>query len=514
MNSQEDRSLGGLTEALGLDAVASAEHPLLGEDIGGCKLVRPIAEGGMGRIYEGLQDKPRRSVAVKVMKPGCVSQESHRRFEREWETLGRLRHPYIAQVYSAGLCVAAGSQLPYIVMEYIVDALPLTQFAKRHNLGIDAKIKLFRKVCKAVAHAHDKGVIHRDLKPSNVLVEPSGTPKVIDFGVARMNDNSTEPVTAITEFGRALGTVQYMSPEQFAGDPSQIDSSADVYALGVILYELLTGEVPYDVRLKPIHEAAKVARLHVPMPPSLFNPGIPPAVERVIETCLRKDRTARFSHAGDVVRALDARRLQKPRVAAPASPPAKPERAAESASPPASAQAPEVLACPHCDRIFHAFASVLGKKIRCRDCRQIFYVPKDTSSVPLAPPASGKGDHAAAVPIAEPCVFEGQDARSCPECGRAFFMKPAFVGKKIRCRGCKALFRVAAADGPNQGTVIPAAALPPVPIPAIVEDIGDVLDELRPGESVAYVVRPRRAAVRRLSGLSDRSPNPFRRPFI
>lgn len=510
MKSRDDHGLGGLTEALGLDAVTSAVDPLLGKEVGGCKLVRPIAEGGMGRIYEGLQDKPRRSVAVKVMKPGCVSQESHLRFEREWETLGRLRHPYIAQVYSAGLCVATGVQVPYIVMEYIADALPLTEFARCHKLGMEAKIKLFRKVCKAVAHAHEKGVIHRDLKPSNILIEPSATPKVIDFGVARMNGKTTEPVTAITGVGQTVGTVQYMSPEQFLGDSSQIDASADIYALGVILYELLASELPYDVRRKPIHEAAKTVRLHVVVPPSQLNPGIPPAIDRAIENCLRKDRKARFSHAEDLLKALDVRKVGSFRAAAAP----QPERPADPPPLPMSAQNLDVLACPHCNRMFRAAAAVLGKNIRCRACRRVFHVPKDTSSVPLGPAGVGKGDRTTGLPVAETCVLEGQDARSCPECGRAFFMNPAFGGKKIRCRGCKALFRVAAADGPNPVTAMPDAALPPVSIPAIAEDIGDILDEFRPGESVASVVRPRGAAAGRVFGHSDRLPNPFRRPFI
>jgi hypothetical protein len=511
--SHDDQSLGGLTEALGLNPVASPADPLLEMDVGGCKLLRRIAEGGMGRVYEGLQDKPRRPVAVKVMRPGCVSRESHQRFEREWELLGRLRHPHIAQVYSAGLCVAAGTQVPYIVMEYIADALPLTEFARCHGLTMEARIKLFRKVCKAMAHAHEKSVIHRDLKPSNILVEPSGVPKVIDFGVARMNDKTSEPMTAITDFGQALGTVQYMSPEQFVGDSSQIDSSADVYALGVILYELLTGQLPYDVRRKPIHEAAKAVMLHTVTPPSQLNSSIPPAVEGVIEICLRKDRTARFANAKDLASALNARQTSGPAAALSQ----RPSQSGKGVAPPApsvSAQGPDVLACPHCDRMFRETPEVLGKKIRCRGCRQIFHVPKDTGSIPVEAPASAEGERCTAPPVAATCVVDGQDARSCPECGRVFLMKPAFAGKKIRCRVCKALFRVIASGAPSDAPVHAEEAQPSASSYTIFEDIGDLLEELRPGERVECVVRPLAVAARRSCGPSNWLPNPFRRPFF
>lgn len=174
----------------------------------------------------------------------------------------------------------------------------------------------------------------------------------------------------------------------------------------------------------------------------------------------------------------------------------------------------EVLACPHCDRLFRTTPSVLGKKIRCRGCRKVFHVPKDTSSVPVGPvlvAAAGAHDQQAP-PLALECVVNGCDARRCPDCGRTFTMKPAFAGKVIRCRGCKTFFRVAATENPAAATVAAGTASdqaawqhplgravepapPPVPpeppAPPIFEDIGDVLDELVPGETVASVVRPR-----------------------
>lgn len=306
MTSQESSTLGGLTESLGLDPSTPDHDPLIGRDMDGVVLMRLIAEGGMGRVYEGLQAKPRRAVAVKVMRPGFVSKEICRRFDHEVEVLGRLQHASIAQIFSGGVCTIAGAQVPYMVMEYVPHALPITVFATQHELTTAARLELFRKVCEAVAHGHQKGVVHRDLKPSNILVEPSGQPKVIDFGVARTIDASAEPVTALTDVGQLIGTVQYMSPEQFSADPSQIDMRTDVYALGVILYELLAGQPPYEIRRKPIFEAADVVRRKKPVPPSRFNPDISPDIEKIAGMCLQKDGAKRYANAAELAGELDS----------------------------------------------------------------------------------------------------------------------------------------------------------------------------------------------------------------
>lgn len=295
-----------MTGHLGLDPGAADHDPLLGNEVGGVTLVRLISEGGMGRVYEGLQNKPRRPVAVKVMRPGFVSKEACRRFDLESEVLGRLRHPFIAHIHSAGICTVFGAQVPYFVMEFIPDALPITEFATRHRLTTDQRIDLFRKVCEAVAHGHEKGVVHRDLKPSNILVEPSGLPKVIDFGVARSIDAAPEQITALTDIGQLIGTVQYMSPEQFSSEPSQVDRRADVYALGVVLYELLTGKPPYEIRRKQIFEAAEVVRKQAPVPLSHLNRNVRPDVEKIAGTCLQKDRTRRYASAAELAHALTA----------------------------------------------------------------------------------------------------------------------------------------------------------------------------------------------------------------
>ena len=301
--------LQGLTEAIGLDLVeATIPHhdPLPGRDVADVTIVRLIAEGGMGRVYEGLQHQPRRRVAVKVMRPCLISREACRRFALESEILGRLRHPSIAQIFSAGMCDVMGTQVPFFVMEYISDALPITQYAHRQCLATDARLELFKKLCDAVAYGHEQGVIHRDLKPSNILVEPTGVPKIIDFGVARSVSAGPGSMTALTEIGQLIGTVQYMSPEQFGANRDDVDTRSDVYALGVILYELLTGRPPYAIQPEQIFEAARVVREQQPISPAKLNHQVKPDVARITGICLHKDRRRRYKNASELATAVAA----------------------------------------------------------------------------------------------------------------------------------------------------------------------------------------------------------------
>ena len=206
----------------------------LPDRVGRYRILRLLGEGGMGAVYEAEQDNPRRTVALKVIRPGLVSPALLKRFAHEAQILGRLHHPGIAQVYEAGL---ADDGQPFFAMEFI-RGLPLDEYARRHGLDLAARVDLLARVCDAVQHAHDQGVIHRDLKPANILVEETGQPKVLDFGVARATDADLLTGAGLTQTGQLLGTLNYMSPEQVAADPAAIDHRADVYALGVILFEL------------------------------------------------------------------------------------------------------------------------------------------------------------------------------------------------------------------------------------------------------------------------------------
>lgn len=248
--------LSGVEESFGLGQLGPSVELNPGTDLGGVTIVRLIAEGGMGRVYEGLQHAPSRTVAVKVMRDGLGSTALVRRFEFEAEVLARLRHPQIAQIHTFGTFEGAAGPVPFFVMEYVAEAVPVTAFATARQLDARGRVALFRRVCVAMAHAHEKGVVHRDLKPGNVLVDQDGELKVIDFGVALSTAAGLGSRTMATGAGDLVGTLRYMSPEQLGIDDAVVDARTDVYALGLMLFELLTGELPYELRGRSPVEAA------------------------------------------------------------------------------------------------------------------------------------------------------------------------------------------------------------------------------------------------------------------
>lgn len=214
------------------------------EWIGRYRILDRLGEGGMGVVYLAEQTEPiHRRVALKIIKPGMDSDAVVARFEAERQALERMDHPNIATILDAGVTERG---LPYFVMEFVKGA-PITEHADRERLDVEERLELFIQVCEAVQHAHHKGIIHRDLKPSNVLVAWEGdraVPKVIDFGVARATDTGSE--VAFTRHGQLIGTPEYMSPEQAEMSTQDIDTRTDVYSLGVMLYELLTGTLPFE----------------------------------------------------------------------------------------------------------------------------------------------------------------------------------------------------------------------------------------------------------------------------
>ena len=289
-----------------------------GQLIGRYKVVRVLGEGGMGTVFLAEQDKTTRLVALKVIRPGVASANLLRRFEHESQVLGRLQHPGIAQIYEAGTADTGEGAQPYFVMEY-VRGRSLMEYAQGSQLGTRQRLELLAKICDAVQHAHQKGIIHRDLKPDNILVTEDGQPKILDFGVARATDADIQATTIQTDVGQLVGTIPYMSPEQAGGEVSELDTRSDVYALGVLGYELLAGRLPYDLSKKMIHEAVRVIREDDPTPLSSIDRVFRGDVETIIAKALQKERSQRYQNASDLAGDIRRYLTDRPIVARPAS---------------------------------------------------------------------------------------------------------------------------------------------------------------------------------------------------
>lgn len=307
MFCHHDDGMAGFLDSPAAPLLERGEHDVAHEltgQLGRYRIIRLLGEGGMGAVYEAEQDHPRRIVALKVIHRRLATRELLRRFEREAEILGRLQHPGIAHIYDAGRLADMGDR-PYLAME-IVRGLPLSAYAREQSLSTSQRLDLVARICDAVQHAHDQGVIHRDLKPANILIDAAGQPKILDFGVARFIEHEAQMSTLQTHAGQLIGTVPYMSPEQVAGNVIAIDRQSDVYSIGVILFELLSDRLPYALQEKSLPESARIIQEVEPTSLSSVDTRYRGDIETIVAKALEKDRSRRYATAGDL--AADLRR--------------------------------------------------------------------------------------------------------------------------------------------------------------------------------------------------------------
>ncbi len=282
----------GVAQALPMDA-AHAMDPYVGKELGGVKIERVVGSGGMGRVYLGTDLTSGTRVALKVLLRTLRDEDVRKRFDREGRMMERLRHPGIATVFRTGIKQDADVDIPYIVMEYVEGVQTISDYVFRERLGTRETVDAFLQACDAVAFAHREGWVHRDIKPPNILVDRHGRVKVIDFGVARAIAVDNAAATIRTETGQLVGTMQYMSPEQFIADPRGIDARTDVYALCAVLYELLTGVQPHDLRGLPVHEAARLVCETQPADVRECNPRLDDQLAAIVMDGLSRKKSQR-----------------------------------------------------------------------------------------------------------------------------------------------------------------------------------------------------------------------------
>ncbi|MEQ8767110.1 MAG: protein kinase [Planctomycetota bacterium] len=285
----------------------------LPERIGDFVIIRQIGQGGMGVVYEAEQQSPRRRVAIKLLHPMHATSDRLRRFRQEAELLGRLQHPGIAQIFEAGTYDIGRGPQPFIAME-LVDGVDIRTHCQRNGLDTAARIELLAQVADAVQHAHERSIIHRDLKPENVLVNRLGQPRVLDFGIARAQSGAAALSTIVTQEGQLFGTLAYMAPEQLRQSPDAITPRVDVYALGVLGFELLVGRPPHMVDDLPVSEAIALLASTEPPRASQFDSSLRGDVETILGKALEPERARRYESAhalaGDLRRHLDDRPIE------------------------------------------------------------------------------------------------------------------------------------------------------------------------------------------------------------
>ncbi len=291
---------------------------LVGADFAGFRVLSHVGSGGMGDVYEAEQGRPRRRVALKVL---ADERRSLERFEVEAQALARLDHANIARVFGVGTAELAGRRHSWMAVEFIDRAETVLRFAELLQLDLRARVELFVPICRAIHHAHQKSVLHRDLKPANLLVTTAGppTPKVIDFGLARLTDPLEKGAQERTRHGELLGTLRYMSPEQCSGDPAAIDVRTDVYGLAATLFELITGHLPYDLEGATLIQILEMIRTAPARSAAQLASDVDPDLASILDHALQKHPDDRYGTASELADDLERWLASEEITARPAS---------------------------------------------------------------------------------------------------------------------------------------------------------------------------------------------------
>ena len=285
-------------------ARADASDPHLPEALGEFRVLGLLGRGGMGAVYLAEQQQPQREVALKVLRGAHDDPDSLRRFQLEGEALALLDHPNIAHVFATGVDDRHGARVPFLAME-LVRGRNLLADADARGLDAEARVRLMLDVCAGVQHAHQRGVIHRDLKPANILVDGDGRPKIMDFGIARIVHDGGDAATRLTEAGQVVGTIPYMSPEQLRGETRRIDVRTDVFALGVILYELLAGRRPRELDASSLFSAIKSAERTSMVPLAKIAPKFGGDLDTIVMKALAEAPSQRYASVGELAADLE-----------------------------------------------------------------------------------------------------------------------------------------------------------------------------------------------------------------
>lgn len=284
----------------------------------GYRILEEIGRGGMGIVYRAAQERPQREVAIKMLRSDVVSRSGLRRLEVEAEVLARLQHPNIAAVYESGRVESDDGVRAYFVMQY-VDGVPIDEAVRQMKPPLETRVRWMVDVCRAIEHAHRKAVIHRDLKPDNVLITAQGRPMVLDFGVARALDPSLQSVTLYTGEGMLVGTLPYMSPEQLSSDSSDIDTRSDVYALGVLAYEVIGGRRAFDLKNDAFMRAVERVREESPPRLDTLDENCPLDLALIIDRAMSKLPGRRYPSAGEMADDLERFLRNEPILARPST---------------------------------------------------------------------------------------------------------------------------------------------------------------------------------------------------